>query len=182
MLAALAPHLSPAALEEALGVARAIGNEWHQAQALTALAPHFPDEQQTAVNLEALAAARAIGNEWHQARALAALVPHLPEEQQTAVFLEALAAARAIRDLNALKKVLAAMDPHLARWANREPATAYLGLQIMLRHLATRPRSEFLGGVMALRSYFFAQIKQEKKKTVAADVFRLIWTIGSWWP
>jgi hypothetical protein len=61
-------------------------------EALAALAPHLPAEQQPAVYAEALAAAQAIAAADDRAKALAVLAPHLP----TDLLADALAAARTI--------------------------------------------------------------------------------------
>lgn len=65
---------------EVIQAARAIFDEWGRALALTALAPHLPEELRREVTIEAMQAACAIHDERARALALAALVPHLPEE------------------------------------------------------------------------------------------------------
>ena len=57
-LAALAPQLSEALLEEALRAAKSISDEGKRAKALAALAPQLPETQRVAVLEEALQAAR----------------------------------------------------------------------------------------------------------------------------
>ena len=87
---------------------RTIAEYW-RSEALAALAPHLPAEQQPAVYTDALAAARTIDSEYWRSRALAALAPHLPP----LLLADALAAARAIKDGRAKSEALAALAPHL---------------------------------------------------------------------
>jgi hypothetical protein len=108
-LIALAPHLPPAVLAEALSAARAITDEHSRAEALIALAPHLPP----AVLAEALSAARAITDEATRARALCDLALHLPPTDQPAVLAEALSAARAITREDTRACALCDLAPHL---------------------------------------------------------------------
>ncbi|NCR42056.1 MAG: trypsin-like serine protease, partial [Microcystis aeruginosa W13-11] len=85
----LIPHFPESLLPEALAIARAIGNGYHRATALTKLAPYLPE-----VLPEALEVARAIEDEYCRASALTELVSHLPES----LLPEALEVARAIED------------------------------------------------------------------------------------
>jgi hypothetical protein len=112
-LAALAPHLPPALLPEALAAAREIEREDLRIATLAALAPHLPPNEQPIVYAEALAAARAIERGRARADELAALAPHLPPNEQPIVYAEALAAARAIGDEWSRSQALAALAPHL---------------------------------------------------------------------
>ncbi len=134
------------ALTEALAAARAIGDDYARALALTALAPHLPetllvdalaaaraisDDHVRAHALttlaphlpetllvDALAAARAIGNDYARALALTALAPHLPETEREAVLRETLAAARAIGDDYARANALLDLALHLPQISN----------------------------------------------------------------
>ncbi|MDW8215764.1 MAG: hypothetical protein RMJ55_19615, partial [Roseiflexaceae bacterium] len=77
---------------QALTYVRQMPDDEQRAAALTALAPHLPETERSAVLRDALEAARAIDREDYRAEALGALAPHLPE----ALLPDALAAARAI--------------------------------------------------------------------------------------
>ncbi len=98
-------YLFPALLPEALAVARAIGNEYHRARALTGLAPHLPE----ILLPEALEVARGIRDESDRATALAWLAPHLPES----LLPKALAVARDIWSESSRVEALIGLAPHL---------------------------------------------------------------------
>ena len=106
--AAIRPVIAAGALE----AATAIRNDNTRAQALAALAPHLPADQQA----RALEAATAIRDGDTRARVLTALAPHLPADQMDA----ALEAATAIRDDRARVQALTALAPHLP--ADQQPA------------------------------------------------------------
>ena len=67
----------PSLLAQALTAATAITDDHARAQALTALAPHLPADQQPRAG-QALTAATAITDDSARAQALTALAPHLP--------------------------------------------------------------------------------------------------------
>jgi hypothetical protein len=125
-LAALAPHLPPHLLADALAAARTIRDADDQVAALAALAPHLPAEQQPAVYAEALAAARTIANEYRRFRALAALAPHLAAtpalDEQFVPTLRTLAQ----RGRPALLADLWALQPWLAALAERRRQSTML--------------------------------------------------------
>ncbi|AOX04457.1 hypothetical protein BJP34_21915 [Moorena producens PAL-8-15-08-1] len=103
-LEAISEYLPPSLLSEALDVARAIRNRYHQANALIALAPHFPE-----VLPEALDCVRRIGDEYYRALAFRALVPHLPH----VLLPQALDSAKAFENGNQRAIALRALAPHL---------------------------------------------------------------------
>ncbi|MDW8373907.1 MAG: AAA family ATPase [Planctomycetota bacterium] len=94
---------------QALTYVRQMPDDEQRAAAMTALAPHLPETERSAVLRDALEAARAIGDAEDRAKALAALAPHLPPE----LLRDALAAARAIGDAEDRAEALAALAPHL---------------------------------------------------------------------
>src|SRR6266511_3925515 len=98
VLSALAlrlPEERRAVLGEALGVARAIGDEESRVQALSELASDLPGELLD----EALTVARTVGDEESRVGVLSALALRLPSsEERRAVLGEALGVARAIGD------------------------------------------------------------------------------------
>lgn len=106
-LVALAPRL-PETLPEALAVAVAISDGYHdydRAAALAGLAPYLPE----LLLPDALAAAMAISSDYDRAQALVALYPRLPE----ALLPDALAAAVAISRGYARAQALVALAPRL---------------------------------------------------------------------
>jgi hypothetical protein len=105
-LAALAPHLPPGLLAQALKAAEAIANEGYRAQALAALAPHLPPDLLS----QALKAAEAVSDEEVRAEELVILLPHLPPD----LLAQALKTAEAIRAERYRAKVLAALAPSLS--------------------------------------------------------------------
>ena len=114
----LAAHGHP---EEALKVAKTIDDEYLQAEALSALAPHLTPP----LLKDALDAARKIWNEGSRAEALAGLARHLPPEKQAQVLQEAVAAARSIQE----------------KWTRAEALTR------LLAHLPAPPGSRGAGAV-----------------------------------
>jgi hypothetical protein len=109
VLAALAPHLTPALLPAALETAQAIRDEGTRARALAALAPHLPD----ALLPGTLKVAQAIKDNETRADALAALAPYLPEVDRPGILAAALEAAQGIGDEEDRARALAALAPHL---------------------------------------------------------------------
>jgi hypothetical protein len=107
-LGALATHLAPEQIVEALAASKAIRDEGARAQALGALAAHLSPDQIT----EALAAAKAIGDEYARAHALRRFAPYLLPEQRIHTLAEALVSAMAIRDEQARAHALGALAPH----------------------------------------------------------------------
>ncbi|NEO69075.1 NB-ARC domain-containing protein [Moorena sp. SIO3H5] len=103
-LEGISEYLPPSLLSEALEVARAIRNRYHQANALIALAPHFPE-----VLPETLDCVRRIGDEYYRALAFRALVPHLPH----VLLPQALDSAKAFENGNQRAIALRALAPHL---------------------------------------------------------------------
>jgi hypothetical protein len=103
--------------QRALKIARSISNEEWRADALSALVPFLPPEQQQTVLAEALLAAQNISDEYYhasaRARALSALALLLPPEQQQAVLAEALLVAQNISDEYYLADALIALAPYL---------------------------------------------------------------------
>ncbi len=181
-LAALAPHLPPALLPEALAAACAIKEADCRAKALAALAPHLPPavlrtrvraapaEQLAALAPhlppallpEALAAACAIKDDRGQAEALVALAPRLPPH----LLAEALAAACAIKEDPGQAEALAALARHLSKAQRRKvlaqaPAAARIighandraeDLGALAPHLPEPQRSQVAEALTAARA------------------------------
>ena len=101
----------------ALEIARAIADEKYRAEALSALAPHLPPDQQPAVWAEALAATATIANDdfGSRAKALTALAPHLPPDPALFYATLPILAARGqpalVSDLRALVPWLERLGP-----------------------------------------------------------------------
>ncbi len=117
-------------LPEALAVARAIGNEYHRARALTGLAPHLPES----LLPKALAVARDIWSESSRVEALIGLAPHLPQ-----VLPEVLVVAREFGSESSRAEALKALTAQLT------PANVDLSFwEKTLQALGTLTRSNFL--------------------------------------
>ena len=102
----LPPQLSQEVLADALGAVQAVGNEIHQAEALSALAEKLPET----LLLEALSTAQAIQSKrWYQVQALSALAEKLPET----LLPEALSAAQAISYDESRAEALSALAKQL---------------------------------------------------------------------
>lgn len=104
-LIALAPHLSPDLLTEALTFAQLIIDDDDCVQILSALFPYLPPD----LLPEALKAAQQITVEHYRVRALTALFPHLPSN----LLSDALTIVRRIKYKNDRVIALACLIPHL---------------------------------------------------------------------
>ncbi len=102
-------------MEEALEVARGIGDEWKRANALAGLVPRLADLGRVE---EALEVARGIGDESYRAQALAALAPKLaklnrgkllPLWEETLRFSSTHSRADLLADFDALAPIIAAL-------------------------------------------------------------------------
>ena len=117
----------PAALlPKALDMARAIEDDETRAQALIALAPHFPGTEREDVLAEVLDAARSIGEERDRASTLATLARQLPPmaKRRTDALVEAVQIIWAIEDSSDRAMILADLAPELS--SNRELLTESL--------------------------------------------------------
>jgi hypothetical protein len=108
-LGALASHLAPEQLDEALACAKTICDR-DRSRTLVALAPHLTPERLD----EALASAKVIGDEFTRSNTLAKLMAYIVPERRVAEFAEALASAKAIFDPKYRSRAIAALAPHLA--------------------------------------------------------------------
>ena len=173
----LSDGLQQQALAEALAAARAIGDEWRRAEALTGLAPRLPADLQQQALVEALAAARSIGEEGSRAEALVGLAPHLPAD----LLAEALAAAQELPEQepfgigNPRARALARLAPRLAALGR---PTLYPLWADTLPILAGRTRKDLLLDLRALEPVIAALGGAE----AVAETFRAIQDVGRWWP
>jgi len=124
-LAALAPHLPPDLLPQALDAAKRIEKS-ARAYALAALALRLAV---LGYSWEALTTAKEIWDADDRTRALAALTPHLPPDLQEQALRQALAAAREIRDADCRASALADMVPHLPPHLLAEALAAARGIK-----------------------------------------------------
>ena len=108
-LIALAPHLVPDQMHDALRFAGRITDGYYCAQALLRLAEYLPSELQS----EALDVADSIADTVEQVRALAGLSIHWPEDQRTSLVVRASSAALAVSDDYKRAKALALLVPYL---------------------------------------------------------------------
>lgn len=97
--------------EQALLVVNEINNDHWQAEALTRLIPHLPDDDLRRV----LDVARHIDEEEYRVEVLAELIPRLPKSIRGQVQQEALLAAQSMSDEERLTELLAKLAPHLPR-------------------------------------------------------------------
>jgi hypothetical protein len=104
-LVALAPHLTPEQMSEALAAAKTIGDDdGGRARALAGLVPRLAPEQRDEVLREALpAATKATVDDETRARALVALIPHLAPEETDQVIGQAIDAVRLVSRSKALE-------------------------------------------------------------------------------
>jgi hypothetical protein len=116
----LGSEQSSQAEEAGLQAALAIGDEWHRARALAALAPHLTGE----LLARGLEAALAIGDEVYRADVLAGLAPQLTGE----LLARGLEAAVTIGDERARARLLAALAPRLTGKALARGLEAALGI------------------------------------------------------
>jgi NB-ARC domain-containing protein/apoptotic protease-activating factor 1-like protein len=116
-LAAIARWLPP---EEALGVARGIGNAGLRATAIAEAAQRLPAEERADVLREALVLARSNEGAASRAKSLSEIAQRMPLDEQPRVLDEALSAARAIIDADERDFVLA----QIAQWVPVKEALA----------------------------------------------------------
>jgi hypothetical protein len=156
-------YLFPALLPEALAVARAIGNEYHRARALTGLAPHLPE----ILLPEALEVARGIRDESSRVEALIGLAPHLPQ-----VLPEVLVVAREFGSESSRAEALKALTAQLT------PANVDLSFwEKTLQALGTLTRSNFLKTIPNL----VPLILHLGGEVALREVFQGIREVSRWW-
>jgi hypothetical protein len=93
ILKAIAPHLSPTHLPQALAIAKAIPSAPNRAQALYLIAEFLPHEMKEDTISEALAAARSA--DAFQVQSFSGVIPYLSPQEQTKVVDEATSALQA---------------------------------------------------------------------------------------
>ena len=144
-MAALAPHLGPEQIGEALKIVNTIADGGHRFRGLSALLPYLSREKLR----EVVVAAKTISNEDDRARALAVLAPRLPNEQLD----EALEAAEEIRDWVYRSMALTALSHRLVSQGQAR-RTSPLANRVFPRWVLISGRG---GGWTAFRSAYDRQ-------------------------
>jgi hypothetical protein len=155
--------------QRAIAQANRLARPADRTQALVALLPLLPPDQQPAVLAQALTAATAITDEYFRAQALTALAPHLPPDLLTA------AVRVAVRTGGEAMAAVATRTAALAARGQVQLATA---LSVLREGLAQTRRSSCLK-ILGILGRQIRDIGGPQAVNACLDAIRLT---AQWWP
>jgi len=161
-------------LQDALEMARGIGDNGHRAETLLTLARDLPEALRDEALQGALKAARAIRSEWDRAEILSALVPNLSQPVREEVLQQMMAAERAHVDVENWAKALFPVASYLPEPVREE----------VLQEGLTKARAiwneEYRAKVLSTLAPYLSQPLKEEALEESLEIIRTI-ELGSGW-
>jgi hypothetical protein len=169
ILVALAPHLTPDLLREALAAVHALGNEQDRAYLLAELAPHLPDEMQ----MKALTIADALQTPDARAHALMNLAASVPEHARLQTLRDALATASEVPHLYARVQALLRLTDSLPDDLHHQALVNALDAACRIDNEHARARAlsmlgSYLSQPLLLEAFTVTQTIQDPEKRLNA--------------